>query len=149
MEVPVICAGFFSAWEIAFIVLVPLIVSSSRHLPGLGRGLRRGFREFGRATRTFRDELDDQGSDAGRSIGGIYGKPAREALTPDNQTAEIYDPAAGSFTATNSMTGARSVHTATLLNNGQVLIAGGSGFFYAGGQSESLSSAELLPAGSQ
>src|SRR5438309_7387655 len=92
-EVPVICAGFFSAWEIAFIVLVPLIVSSSRHLPGLGRGLRRGFREFGRATRTFRDELDDQGSDAGRSIGGIYGKPAREALTPDNQTAEIYDPA--------------------------------------------------------
>jgi len=59
-------------------------------------------------------------------------------------SAEIYDPGAGSFTATNSMTGARSVHTATLLNNGQVLIAGGSGFFYAGGQSGSLSSAELF-----
>src|SRR5438309_324398 len=93
MEVPVICAGFFSAWEIAFIVLVPLIVSRSRHLPGLGRGLRRGFHEFGRATRTLRNELDEQASDAGRSLGGIYGKPAHEALSPDNETAELYDPA--------------------------------------------------------
>lgn len=61
-----------------------------------------------------------------------------------SKSAEIYDPGSGNFTATNPMTGARSFHTTTLLNNGQVLIAGGSGFFYLGGQSDSLSSAELF-----
>jgi hypothetical protein len=61
-----------------------------------------------------------------------------------SKSAEVYDPGTGNFTATNSMTGFRSVHSATLLNNGQVLIAGGSGFFYLGGQSDSLSSAELF-----
>jgi len=40
--------------------------------------------------------------------------------------AEIYDPATGSFTLTDSLAEDRDSHTATLLPSGQVLIVGGS-----------------------
>ena len=50
------------------------------------RGLRRGFDEFRKASSRL-------GFDAGRSLGGIYGKPDADAFTPDNRTFEIPDPA--------------------------------------------------------
>ena len=44
-----------------------------------------------------------------------------------SDTAEIYDPVAGSFTPTGSLAAARGLHAAALLPDGRVLITGGSG----------------------
>jgi hypothetical protein len=58
------------------------------------------------------------------------------------ESAELYDSATGSWTATVSMPVPRGGYTATLLRDGTVLVAGGSG---AGGY---LATAELYDPGS-
>src|SRR5437867_1194536 len=44
---------------------------------------------------------------------------------PSQESAELYDPASGTWTATGSLSPGTSEHTATLLPNGTVLVAGG------------------------
>ncbi len=60
-------------------------------------------------------------------IVGGYADLTSGTFTVPLASAELYDPSAGSFTATGSMATARYFHAATLLNNGKVLITGGSG----------------------
>jgi large repetitive protein len=62
-----------------------------------------------------------------------YGGPPPVALA----SAELYDPATGKFSPTGSMATQREFHTATLLPDGRVLIAGGLAY------QSSLASAEL------
>jgi len=61
---------------------------------------------------------------------------------PTLSSAEIYDPVAGTFSTTGSLGTSRTGHSATLLTNGKVLVAGGestaTGFAYT-----TIASAEL------
>ncbi len=52
----------------------------------------------------------------------VYGPPP---CCVSDQTAESYDPITGTFGSVTSMTAGRGYHTATLLNDGRVLLAGG------------------------
>jgi parallel beta-helix repeat protein len=70
--------------------------------------------------------------------GGITGTSIASNATA---SAELFDPTTNTSTAlASTMTSARNQHTATLLNNGLVLIAGGS----TNGNGDGISSAELF-----
>jgi Sec-independent protein translocase protein TatA len=81
-----IFADRLGGWVLVLIPGVILIPLGVKRLPEIMRGVGDGFSQF-------RKELDGEAQNAGKSLGGIYGKPASEALTPKNQPAELYDPA--------------------------------------------------------
>jgi hypothetical protein len=64
-------------------------------------------------------------------------------------TAELYDPSSGAFSAAGNMVAPREGHTATLLSDGRVLLAGGEAWgginvFYGGTASAELYTPALL-----
>ena len=64
-------------------------------------------------------------------------------------TAELYDPRTGTWTAIDSMATARTGHTATLLVDGKVLVAGGLAAFGDNIPRSTLASAELYDPGTK
>jgi sec-independent protein translocase protein TatA len=81
----VVLATLLGSWEVILVLTLVLIMFGAKKLPDIMRGMGAGLSEFRKA-------LDQEAQDAGKSAGGIFGKPAAEALTPDNQTGELYDP---------------------------------------------------------
>lgn len=71
-------------------------------------------------------------------VAGGQRTPFTDIARDVSNVAEIYDPSAGNFTRTGNLQNARALHTATLLADGQVLVAGGEQ-----NGNNSLSSAEL------
>jgi hypothetical protein len=54
------------------------------------------------------------------------GSPSVDCMSP-LASAELFDPQTGAWSATQDMVASRAGHTATLLANGTVLVAGGAG----------------------
>ncbi len=86
------------------------------------------------------------GSPAPLSLGGLTNPQGGTALA----SAELFDPRTGTWTPTGDMAAGRSAHSATLLNDGHVLVAGG-GEVSMGSSNENtpppLASAELYDPG--
>jgi hypothetical protein len=73
-------------------------------------------------------------------VAGGFG-PGSTGSLPRLDSAELYDPQSGSFALTGNMSVGRILHTATLLKDGRLLIAGGTD--RSGGGGGATASAEL------
>ena len=54
-------------WEIALIILVVIILFGGKKLPELARGLGLGLREFKKATREIKDEVNSATDDISKN----------------------------------------------------------------------------------
>jgi len=83
--------------EIILLLGLLMVLVGAKWLPllsgRLGRALLEGLFEFRKGSRQAAEDLDKEAFDTGRNLGGIYGNPAVQAITPGNQVAELYDPA--------------------------------------------------------
>ncbi len=136
-----------------------VLASAEIYDPETGRWERTGSMATARLGLTLTTLRDGRVLATGGTSGGRGVQPLA--------TAEIYDPATGTWTRTGPMTVPRFDHTATLLPDGRVLLAGGLGasgapqastaiydpaadaFLYAGRMREARSNhaASLLPTG--
>src|SRR5271166_1212777 len=73
----------------------------------------------------------------------VTGGCLNDCLSSTTNSAEIYNPTAGTFTATGSMVQARAEFGVTLLANGQVLVAGGCTAYDANGCASTTNKAEI------
>src|SRR5437867_2549212 len=87
MAISILALFDLGGGETILILALLLILFVGERLPEFARGLEIGVKEFLKAA-------DKEAQEAGESLGGIHGKPAAEALTIDNQVAELYDPEA-------------------------------------------------------
>jgi hypothetical protein len=111
---------------------LPATATAERYDPASGRWVPTGAMSVARRGHTATRLADGRVLVTGGEI--CCGTSADTTLA----TAEIYDPAAGTFSSTGSMAAARSFQAATLLADGKVLVTGG----FAGGNT-ALGAAEV------
>jgi hypothetical protein len=110
--------------------------SAEIYNPATGTWTRTGSMKFGR--QFFTATLLPDGDVL--AAGGFA--ECDDDMCSDSRSAELYDPATGTWSSTGSMTTSRDEQSATLLGNGDVLVAGG--FTQEGfGAGHNLSGAEL------
>jgi N-acetylneuraminic acid mutarotase len=73
----------------------------------------------------------------------VMGGCVNDCLSTTTNSAELYNPTAGTFRATGSMVQARAEFAITLLANGQVLVAGGCTAYDANGCASTTNKAEI------
>ena len=114
-------AGIVAVWAVAFLCLLaaPVFAQSGTFAPTGSMGTSRSQHT---ATLLRNGKVLITGGSTLRADANFY------VLS----SAELYDPATGTFIPTGSMTTERVSHTATLLSNGKVLIAGGIGGLHGG-----------------
>lgn len=86
--------------------------------------------------------------------GKVFASSGASALGPpglllSTKSAELYDPATGSWTATAELNSGRIKHTSTLLPNGKVLVTGGSNDQRLSNLFATFASAELFDGGTE
>jgi sec-independent protein translocase protein TatA len=76
--------GNFGAWEIALVVLVILLVFGPKRLPGIGRSLGRGMREFKDSVGETAKELKEATADTPAALKDGFNpkKSLKDALNP-------------------------------------------------------------------